>query len=209
MRPQGSLPSPFGLLDPGPGLSLPGGIPGRCHLGGRCSASPADASRTQGPLAARPTTLPRVPTCPVKAVRPLEGWHVCQGQALGKVLPLGLPSPLPPPVPPLCAILKKCPSLLKTHSDLPFCMGPLAQRSAGYVPCEPPWDGSAYPPAQCLPWSSWPGIQGAELAGFPLHHVMPCATCDGPRTWEAPSSPPPDSQPEQPQGRGQRQAPPL
>lgn len=90
VRPRGSLPSPFGPLDPGPGLSLPGGIPGRCHLGGRCSASPADALHTQGPLAATPTALPQVPICPVKAVRPLEGWHVCQGQALSKVLPLGL-----------------------------------------------------------------------------------------------------------------------
>lgn len=67
------------------------------------------------------------------------------------------------------------------------------------------------PPATSLPgpWSSRPGVQGAELAGFTLHHVTPCATCDGPRTQEAPSSPPPDSQPEQPQGRGQRRAPPL
>lgn len=64
-------------------------------------------------------------------------------------------------------------------------------------------------PARCPPWSSQPSVQSAELGGFTLYHVTPCATCDNLRTQEAPSSPPPDSQPEQPQGRGQRWAPPL
>lgn len=64
-------------------------------------------------------------------------------------------------------------------------------------------------PARCPPWGSQPGVQGAELGGFTLYHVTPCAMCDSLRILEAPSSPPPDSQPEQPQGRGQRRAPPL
>ena len=61
VRPRGSLPSPFGLLDRGPGLLLPGSIPARCHLEGGAAPPLRMLCAHRGPLAASPTALPQFP----------------------------------------------------------------------------------------------------------------------------------------------------
>lgn len=54
------------------------------------------SAHTGGPRPPAPPLCLSFPIHSVKAVRPLEGWRVCQEQALSKLLPLGLPSPLSP-----------------------------------------------------------------------------------------------------------------